>query len=262
MKEDSRFQNRLLHIPGAKNFRDLGGYPTLSGRKVKWGVLYRSGHLANLTSRGVKKIEALGLSKIIDFRSDFETSRRPDREIEGPQRIYLPVMDQATKEFSQEIRRRIENREYEGYYPVLLMQDAYRSFADQYTPEFRSFIQAVLDADGAPVLWHCTSGKDRTGFSAAILLRILGVDEETINRDYLLSNRYGDNNYLLIARIILARGRKAYQMIKPMMGVNPSWLNAAFAAIDEKWGDFDAYLRDGLNLDHDQIILLRTLLLE
>lgn len=262
MKKDSRYQNRLLHIPGAKNFRDLGGYPTRSGSQVKWGVLYRSGHLANLTSRGVKKIEGLGLSKIIDFRSDFETARRPDREIEGPQRIYLPVMDQATKEFSQEIRRRIENREYEGFYPVLLMQDAYRSFTDQYTPEFRSFIQAVLEADGDPVLWHCTSGKDRTGFSAAILLRILGVDQETINWDYLLSNRYGDKSYLLTAKIILARGRKAYRMIKPMMGVDPSWLNAAFAAIDQKWGDFDSYLKDGLDLDVYKINLLRKALLD
>ena len=262
MAEDKRNQKRVLRIPGVKNFRDLGGYPTRDGRKVMWGALYRSGHLADLTPRGVKRVESLGLSVVIDFRSVLETERRPDRAIQGPQKIHLPVMDQATQEFSQEIRRRMEAREYEGFDPMLLMQDAYRSFGDQFTPAFRSFINAVLEADGTPVLWHCTSGKDRTGFSAALLLRILGVSQELIIKDYLLSNQYADKSIKLAVKIILARGFKAYRMIKPIMGVSESWLRAAFDAVDEQWGDFDSYLKDGLDLDSIKLNSLRKALLD
>ena len=229
---------------------------------MKWGALYRAGHLANLTPRGVKRVEDLGLSKIIDFRSKSEVERHPDQDIQGPEKIYLPVLDQATKEISQEITRRINNKEYGGFQLGLLMEAAYRTFADQYTPVFRSFIHTVLEADGAPILWHCTSGKDRTGFSSAIILRILGVDLEIICQDYLLSNRYGDKKLDMVARIILARGFKAYRLVRPIMGVNESWLRAAFDAVDEHWGDFDSYLKDGLDLDLIRINSLKKALLE
>ena len=255
-------QKRLLKIPGASNFRDLGDYKTRDGRSVKWGQLYRSGHLAGLTPRGLDLITSLGLYAVIDFRSAYETQRHPDRIPAGVRAIHLPVMDQANREMSQEIRERIKNNKFDGFSADHLITKAYRQFPTEFTPAYRSFIHTVLDANGAPVLWHCTAGKDRTGYSAAILLRLLGVDHETIFEDYILSNQYVNKLNKKMLAVIIARGIKAYRMIKPLYGVNLDWLKAAFETIDKEWGSWETYVSDGLDLSSSDVKQLQNVLLD
>lgn len=255
-------QKRLVKIPGTSNFRDLGGYKTRDGRSVKWGKLYRSGQLADLTPRGLDLIINLDLFAIIDFRSSYETQRHPDRIPAGVRAYHLPVMDQANREMSQEIRERIKNNKFDGFSADHLITKAYRQFPTEFTPAYRSFMHTVLDANGAPVLWHCTAGKDRTGYSAAILLRLLGVDQETIFEDYFLSNQYVNKLNKRMLAVMLARGIKAYRMIKPLYGVNLDWLKAAFETIDEEWGSWENYLSDGLDLSSSDVKQLRNTLLE
>lgn len=255
-------QKRLLKIPGVSNCRDLGGYLTRDGLSVKWGQLYRSGHLADLTPRGLDLITSLNLYAIIDFRSAHETQRRPDRVPADVRVIHLPVMDQANRDMSQEIRERVKDNNFDGFSADHLITKAYRQFPTEFTPAFRSYIHTVLDANGAPVLWHCTAGKDRTGYAAAILLRLLGVDQETIFEDYFLSNQYVNKLNRRMLAVILARGIKAYRMIKPLYGVNLDWLKAAFENIDEEWGSFEAYLSDGLDLSSSDVEQMRNVLLE
>jgi len=253
---------RLLKIPRVSNFRDLGGYLTGDGRTVKWGQLYRSGHLADLTPRGMDLLTNLDLSTIVDFRSTYEFQRHPDRVPEGVRLIHLPVMDQANREMSQEIRERIKNNHMEGFAPDQLITKAYRQFPTEFTPAFKTFIHAVLDAKSKPVLWHCTAGKDRTGYAAAILYRILGVDQEIIYRDYLLSNQYVKRLNKKMLTVIFVRGFKAYRMIKPLMGVQLNWLRAAFDTIDGEWGSFESYVSDGLELSPTGVRQLQDDLLE
>jgi len=255
-------QKRLLKIPGVSNFRDLGGYVTQDNRSVKWGKLYRSGHLADLTPRGLDLITNLDLFAIIDFRSVYETQRHPDRAPADVRAFHLPVMDQANREMSQEIRERIKNNKFEGFSADNLIIKAYRQFPTEFTPAFKSFIHTVLDANGTAVLWHCTAGKDRTGYAAAILLRLLGVDQETIFVDYLLSNQYVKKINKKMVAAILARGIKAYRMIKPLYGVQLDWLKVAFGKIDEEWGSFEEYISDGLRLNSFDVEQLRNELLE
>jgi len=253
---------RLIKIPRVSNFRDLGGYQTGDGRSVKWGRLYRAGHLADLTPRGLKKVSALDLSVSVDFRSNYEIHHHPDRLPPGVRSIHLPVMDQANREMSKEIRERIKNNHLEGFSPDKLITKAYRQFPTEFTPAFKTFVHTVLEAHGKPVLWHCTAGKDRTGYSSAILLRLLGVDQETIYQDYLLSNQYVKSLNRKTIPALFARGYRAYKMIKPLMRVNPDWLKVAFVTIDKEWGSFEDYVSAGLGLHHSDIDQLKADLLE
>ena len=255
-------KKRVLKIPRVSNFRELGGYSARDGRSVKWGQLYRSGHLADLTPRGLDLLTNLDLSTIIDFRSAYEAQRHPDRVPPDVREIHLPVMDQANREMSQEIRERIKNNNFDGFSADHLITKAYRQFPTEFTLAFKTFIHAVLDANGKPVLWHCTAGKDRTGYATAILFRILGVDQETIYRDYLLSNQYVKRLNKKMLTAIFFRGYKAYRMIKPLMGVQLDWLKVAFNTLDEEWGSFESYVRDGLDLSSFDVRQLQDDLLE
>ena len=143
------------------------------------------------------------------------------------------------------------------------MVEANRQFASTFTPQFRQFINVVKNAQGEPVVWHCSAGKDRTGFAAAILLRILGVPKEVVMEDYLLSKEYS-----LAARqteLTLVRwleSEEAAEALETLLGVEASWLQAAFDTIDEQYGNFDTYVEQALGLTEADIAALQAKLLE
>jgi len=136
-------------------------------------------------------------------------------------------------------------------------------FATEFTPQFKAFIQEVLAAKGQPVLFHCTAGKDRTGFAAAILLRILGVPQETVMQDYMLSKPYAleaRSRDIFILR--LTKGEVTAGVVEKLSGVDATYLEAAFATIDAEYGSFENYVRDGLGLNDADVAALRASLLE
>jgi protein-tyrosine phosphatase len=135
-------------------------------------------------------------------------------------------------------------------------------FATTFTPKFRIFVQTVLNANGDPVLWHCTAGKDRTGFAAAILLRLLGVDQQSVFEDYLLSNRYIKVSIMQRIFVAFTRGPRVYKLLKPLLGVQRQWLEIAFDALDREWGNFQIYATKGLGLTPGDIQKLQDLYLE
>jgi len=162
-----------------------------------------------------------------------------------------------------EIMQRIESGNFDGFDPNQLMLDANRQFAGQFTPKFKEFIHTVVDAKGSPIVWHCSAGKDRTGFAAAILLRVLGVPKSTVMADYMLSQKYalaGRTNKIRLLRLF--KGDEAADKLTVIMGVKEAWLNAAFEEIDRRWGDFDNYVKKGLQLSDEDISALQTTLLE
>jgi len=143
------------------------------------------------------------------------------------------------------------------------MLEANRHFASRFTPQYRQFLRTVVAAEGAPVLWHCSAGKDRAGFAAAILLRILGVPADVVLADYSLSKDYtlaARKNDLLLLRLF--KGSEAADKLEVIMGVEPEWLAAGFAEIDARYGSFDNYVRDALELSDADVNRLRSTLLE
>ncbi len=259
-----RAGHRHLNFEGIDNFRDLGGYPTASGATVRWGVLYRSGMLAQASRADLEGLQRLNLSHLIDFRSALEKEAEPDRlpEPHAFEVVEIPTLDGGDNTVALDIMRRIDEGDFEDFDPDALMLDANRAFATDFLPQYRQFFQTVLAADGAPVLWHCTAGKDRAGFAAAALLRLLGVPQDVIVRDYMLSKEYAmgaRRNELRLLRLF--KGDEAADKLQVIMGVEAPWIEAAFSAIDERWGSFDTYVREGLQLDDTDIARLRANLL-
>lgn len=263
MPATERAQNRLLNFEGIPNFRDLGGYTTTDGRQTKWGVLYRSGTLAHATDADIDGISQLGLSKMVDFRSGAEKTEEPDRLPEPPGFIIveIPTLDDGNKMVA-DIMDRIESGDFGDMDPDQMMIEANRQFATTFTLQYREFMQTLQQAEGAPILWHCSAGKDRAGFAAAIVLRILGVPQETVIQDYMASKQHALNarrTQLLLLRVF--KGEEAADKLGILMGVEEAWIRAAFDEIDTAWGSFDNYVREGLELSRADVEKLRNQLL-
>ena len=261
---DQRAAHRLLNFEGIPNFRDLGGYPTADGRQVKWGVLYRSGTFAESSKGDLKSLAALNLNTLIDFRSAAEKELEPNQlpDPTGFTVVEIPTLDDGNQAMVAEITERIETSDFEGFDPNALMLDANRQFASTFTPQFRQFMQTILQADGAPVVWHCTAGKDRTGFASAILLRTLGVPQEVVMQDYMASKQNAlEARKSQVMLLRLFKGDEAADKVSVMLGVEKEWLAAAFEQIDATWGSFENYVHQGLQLSDEDIAKLKATLL-
>jgi len=257
-------RQRILPFHKIANFRDLGGYPAADGKRVKWGLLYRSGHLAKATRADLKYLQALKINTIIDFRSALEKEEEPDRlpDSDSIQTLSLPMLDVVNEAMSKEIYAVVRSKNYQDFDAFEKMKTMYQLLVTDHSAEYRQFIETILTAQGSPVLWHCTAGKDRTGFGAAILLRLLGVADPVIIQDYLLSSHHIEKRRRLMLILRLTKGRQALRILKKMMSVDEAWMQAAFQAIERQWGSFENYARQGLALSPSDIAQLRHTLLD
>ncbi|MFK7977560.1 MAG: tyrosine-protein phosphatase [Halioglobus sp.] len=260
-----REAHRLLKFEGIPNFRDLGGYKTTDGRQVKWGVLYRSGTLHGASRSDLKALEKLNLRTLVDFRSSMEKQEEPDT-LPNPvpfDVVYIPTLDDGNKALAGEIKERVESGDFDGFDPNATMIDANRQFATQFVPQYRQFMETVQRGNGAPILWHCTAGKDRAGFASAIVLRLLGVPQDVVMQDYMASKEHALNARASQIRILrLLKGDEAADKLSILLGVEEAWLAAAFDEIDIQYGSFDNYAREALELTAADIEALRDALLE
>ncbi|MBA2402629.1 MAG: tyrosine-protein phosphatase [Bradyrhizobium sp.] len=227
---------RHLNLSGASNFRDLGGYLTRDGRTVRWRQIFRSNHLGHLTDDDAAILRGLGVKSAFDFRG---TGERAEAQC-GMSDITvhsLPVEPTVVAALRAIVAG---GTPLSAGHAVEVMRDSYRSYVQQNTPRYRTLFAHLLE-DRAPLVIHCTAGKDRTGFACALILHTLGVPEEVISEDYLLTNQYyrRDPN----------SASELPDHIKQVLGsVQPAFLGAAFEAIDADYGSLENYLRDGVGL--------------
>ncbi|MDF1568165.1 MAG: tyrosine-protein phosphatase [Spirochaetaceae bacterium] len=253
---------RRLPFEGADNCRDLGGYSTRDGRHLKWGLLYRSGHLGGLTKEDIAFLNRLKLKKVVDFRGVEERIRKPDRLPEGVDSVHHPI-DVAGTDLEKRIVAAIRGEAdlNAGEY----LNDVNRRFATEYTDVYRAWILDMARNDEAlPQVFHCTAGKDRAGFASAILLTLLGVPRETIITDYLKTNDYTADSADRIIRKIRRRSlfRTDGEIIRPLLRVEEAYIRTAFETIDRQWGSFEVYQFEGLGLKNDEVKALKERLLE
>ncbi|WP_139791943.1 tyrosine-protein phosphatase [Prescottella equi] len=234
-----------IRLEGAKNFRDIGGYETSDGRTVRSGLVYRANKLSSLTDADLAKLTAANVTLDVDLRNMWERRDDPDRLPEGVRYQVADVVSFehgiAFHEFVPlTLGRALIDAAVTGSsdigqsigYPFMV---TYRG-ADV---AFRDLLTAIAgNADGATV-FHCSAGKDRTGWGTAVLLSLLGVPKATVYQDFLASNTY--------------LGRDD--------AVEKSWLDAAFAQVDRLHGGVDNYVRTGLGVDQQTIDTLRARLL-
>lgn len=262
---EERTAHRLLNFEGIANFRDLGGYETEDGRHTRWGVMYRSGNFSTASRSDNAVLTSLGLASLVDFRSAAEKEEEPN-QLPDPlpfALVEIPTLDGGDHSVADEIIARIESGDFADFDPDAFMITANRMFATNFTPQFSEFIQIVLNAKGQPVAWNCSAGKDRTGFAAAILLRILGVPMETILADYTLSKEYAlaaRQKELMMLRLF--KGDEVADKLAVLLSVEKPWLEASFEEIDKQYGSFDAYIEQALGLGPADVQQLRNSLLE
>lgn len=254
---------RWLALDGSRNFRDLGGYQTADGQTVRWGRVFRSGSLADLTDAGIAHLSRLELGLICDFRSDEERVKWPSRLPNGdePQVAHLAVRPVAQSPLEELLTtgRLWETMDAQDISPEdtrRAMANIYRSYARDHTAQYSVLLHRLAEAGDQPVLFHCAAGKDRTGFAAAVVLRALGVPMDVVLEDYLLTNHYID------AWLERREGDDYPIHIRAVLGADEDFLGAAFEAVDQEFGSFEAYLRDALAVTEERREGLRNALLE
>lgn len=258
-------------LEGAPNCRDLGGFVGADGRRVRAGRLIRSAALGRLTDDDLLVLGKLGLACVVDLRDGSEIGvASPDRLIGDPRVVHLPVHDPQHPVFTY-------------VSAVLLGHDltTYAALASEGTPAamaaiYRWFVRGAAAREGfaravrlaaaaqnLPLLFHCSAGKDRTGWLSAIVLTALGVDEATIREDYLRSNDVTESLQEVILAAMQARQPSLdIEAVRPVLQVRPEYLDAAYGEVDRMYGSVDGYLRSGLGLTDEIIEALRDELLE
>ncbi|MFJ3335137.1 tyrosine-protein phosphatase [Streptomyces sp. NPDC086766] len=254
-------------LAGVRNFRDVGGLPTVDGRRVRHGVLFRSGHLAHATDRDAAFLSSLGLHTIFDFRNAADKKLEgPDVELPGVRNVNLPLSDPAD---GAEFWRMVRDGDLDQLRTILAdgkaanrMIASYRMIITERTAE-HSHVLHALAQDSVPALMHCAAGKDRAGLSIAVTLLAVGVDEDAIRADYLESNakhrRYKVHRSSSAAS---AYSPEVMELLGPLFDARAEYLAAALETIEETWGGVEAYLERGLKLTPQTRERLRERLLD
>jgi protein-tyrosine phosphatase len=250
---------RILPFEAVANVRDVGGYRTDAGRRVRWGRVYRSGALSHATPADRERLAALDLRLVVDLRSAEEVADAPDHTLPGARALHLPLHD------AQEKLKRLRVLLFNPRQLARLVPDAYiRIMIEGNAPLFGSVLRELADSANLPVLIHCTAGKDRTGVATALLLRLLGVPEQTVIADYTLSNYYFEDfrRYTLRAVEPLRKLGVRQEDVTPLLLADPATLRATLDHINMTYGSVEAYLRQRAGIDDATIAALRANLLE
>jgi protein tyrosine/serine phosphatase len=239
---------RLIALEGAVNFRDLGGYATAAGMRMRWRTLFRADGLGELTDSDLSVLRTLGIRTVIDLRSGEELERgRFDVDAHPVAFHHFPFLDELPD--AEEFDRR------PGF-----LGSQYREFLSDAGGRIRAALE-VLAAPGAlPAVFHCTAGKDRTGVLSAIVLSLLGVDEPTVVADYALS---GEAMLRLRAKLIVKypEGRDSIENLDEVFSADPAQMEQLLDHLKERYGTVDAYVA-GLGVQPAVLDGLRAALLE
>ncbi|EJM21071.1 protein tyrosine/serine phosphatase [Pseudomonas sp. GM21] len=258
----------MPHTPllaGAPNFRDMGGTVTRDGRSIRHGLVFRSEGLSQLTENDLEVAQTLGIRLVCDLRSKHECDRSPSRWPlnKGTELLHLDISADVRAGEESMIKLLVDTPTRQV--ATRAMVSIYRQFPYAFSGKLRALFDRLLTDDGVPMVFHCTAGKDRTGFVSAILLSALGVDREAILEDYLKSGMYWDG---VRGEVSLKRSLQAFfagvppdDVIHPMMAVDAAYLDAALDEVKENFGSVENYLHTCAGLDEHAVGKLRERLL-
>lgn len=246
MSGGATMERRGLPLASAFNLRDFGGYPTTDGRRVRRGMLYRSGTMALLTPEDSAQLQSLGIKAICDFRRPGERRSEPTSWHDADVDYYCRDYSGATGVLMDLVR---EDRTTAADMRAAML-NVYHEIATDHAEAYRAMFAQMLDGR-LPILINCSAGKDRTGAGAAMILAALGVSREVIVEDYLLTNSHADWAWRLaqgeshLSKLQQARA----DVVEPLLIADAAYLEALFAQFDAAHGGIDGYLRDVLGVD-------------
>lgn len=258
-----------IELDGAENVRDIGGYPTLGGMRIRRETVYRADALNELSRADVQRLSRLGLRSVIDLRSDEEW------EVNGPDLLparvkvhRVPIRLGDVAAFYALIDGGDTEAQREALGPgraEQAMLAMYRGFVTErlHRMRFGEAFRFLTDEDNLPALVHSTAGSDRVGWFCAVVMSILGVQRDLIVRDYLISNDMHQHSNELLYRSLADSGRmKEPFLLRPVLRQSQEYLRAGFEATERRYNSVSQYIRSGFDLDDGRILKLRQLLLE
>lgn len=249
--------DRFVSMAGGRNFRDVGGYRTADGHTVKWGVMYRSGSLGKLTPAGQAELARLHIADQIDLRTTEERASDTfdlraalgdgywTRDYAHPLVAGAAIPDFASMT-ADSVRA--------------MMATAYKTLPGQQAPSYRELFARLVDGKG-PLVLNCTAGKDRTGIGTALVLTALGVPYDTVKQDFLLSNG-APGMETLKANLSPQLAKLPDDVAAPLIGVDGSYLDIAFAQLRQDYGSVDAFIEKELGVGPTQKAALRKRMLD
>jgi protein-tyrosine phosphatase len=258
-------EDRVLNLEGVHNFRDYGGYAVGGGGRLRRGILWRSGQHHRASDADLAVISSLNLAAVFDLRSSHERSNEPCRRPEGfTAEIHIsddPVQQNAPHlAVAKATRERTPESTREG----MVRNYARICFRPELQQMIRKMFAELVAGNGASLV-NCMAGKDRTGIAVAMLHLAAGVHRDDVVEDYVLTNSAGDPEARIaagLATIKVVSGGLDEAIMRVLRGVEPEYLESAFAAVDEQHGSLDAYLAEALGADAQLREKLRDALVE
>ncbi|MBP0980300.1 MAG: tyrosine-protein phosphatase [Oscillospiraceae bacterium] len=263
--------DRILNLQGVLNARELGGLPLTGGKTVKHGKIIRTGRLSNLTVDDRKLLKDVwNVTRIVDLRNNREIAEYPDMELEGAVYQQIAIIPGEKEGISREdhgmdpIDRaiiRAENLHKNGGAKGLLEGMYGQMACDDYCIDrIKDFFDMMLEHDEGAFIWHCTSGKDRTGVTGALILYALGADMETIKEDYLYTNQQNRQYRGIVLDKMRAKNASDIRVeeIRILESVDWAYIESFMDGVTKKYGSVDAFLSDRLQLDCDKIAILKN----
>lgn len=284
-RENTKKPGERIQLESLKNTRDLGGYKTRDGRVIKDKKLIRSGVLHDIKDNDSNILKNdYNLEVVVDLRSKEETSQNPDTMIDGVEYKMNPLVKRITSRSSSQLRKREESKgkgqdapkdQVDGMLKVIkslgpepekAFQKVYLQLVtEQYSiDQIAKFFDILLEERDGALLYHCTGGLDRTGTVTILLLSALGIDKETIIEDYMLANKYTEDDVEKIKELGKKKGLddKTINQVLLLCQVDEEYIDVLFQTIDEKYGSMDNFLKDKIGLTDEKIEKLQGMYLE
>ncbi|CAM4189348.1 tyrosine-protein phosphatase [Paenibacillus tarimensis] len=256
--------DRMIPYEGVHNFRDMGGYETVDGRRVKYGLFFRSAELHGLTPGDLEHLQTLGIKTVLDYRHEEEAARKPNPAIAGAAYECIPALA-VDPSVPVSAAGSIEEL-LAGGLPAAFGPDMLAGFYAKLpfrNASYQRLMAVIQEPARLGLLHHCAAGKDRTGVGSALILLALGVPEETVMADYLLTNEgLASFTAAIKARLAPHLDEQGLLSFEAMMAAKPAYLEAALDAIKGRYGSYDAYFKQEFGLTPERRDKLRAYCLE
>ncbi len=248
-------KRRVLPVIGGYNFRDIGGYTSADGRKIKWGKLFRTANMAYLSQADLLYLQERNVDTIVDFRTPIEVEKEPDRVPKNVVDLNIPAMDldrtDSTADYAQLSREYKEKNS--GY--LKMINNYEHLVADEFSNvAYRKFFDLLLRKKQT-LAFHCTAGKDRTGVASMLFMEALGISENQIKHDYLITDRLSTKIVDGKVDYMKKKGASAEEIanIRSLWTVNIDYLQRAIDTVKSLSGDPITYLHDYIHLEDKDI---------
>ena len=253
-KEQVYVTNRKINVPGVANLRDIGGYVNDDGEMIKWGNIYRSGKLADITKKGRERLDKLKIHTVVDLRSD-EEKQTDSKPLDFPVVFSMPMK----LPFNEEMRTLLADGKCKRNDAIIYMQDIFSSYTEDYQKQLSDLFTCLSKKNSYPVLIECGTGNNRTGFVVALIMSALKIPNDEIFDDYLFSNSCVD----VVKEANFGRDLAPDQQeaLTVLISAQKSFLEYGFEKIKQDNGSIDKFFAKKLNITPQKREKLQQILL-